>query len=161
MDRELIEPVRRFNRTVTQRVGALSDHYLARARPLGASRVLWEIGPDGADLRSLRARLDLDSGYLSRLLRALEADGLVAVDSSGQDAHSVALSLLHELREDRSTVVNEQPVSVTASIGLRSANAAARSAPASRLIPSIRRSTTGTGRSSRSPARARAISSSC
>ena len=43
-----------FNRTVTQRVGALQDHYLARDRPLGASRVLWEIGADGCDVRLLR-----------------------------------------------------------------------------------------------------------
>src|SRR5258708_40216634 len=77
--------VRRSNRAVTQRVGALDDEFLARDRPLGQARLLWEIGPDGAGLRSLRARLDLDSGYLSRLLRALEADGLVTVDSSGPD----------------------------------------------------------------------------
>ena len=81
----MVSQVRRFNRTVTQRVGALDDEFLARDRPLGQARLLWEIGPDGADLRSLRARLDLDSGYLSRLLRALEADGLVTVDGSGQD----------------------------------------------------------------------------
>ena len=66
---DLIEAVRRFNRTVTQRIGALQEEYLARSRPLGASRVLWEIGDDGADIRAIRARLDLDSGYLSRLLR--------------------------------------------------------------------------------------------
>jgi DNA-binding MarR family transcriptional regulator len=73
-----LEQVRRFNRTVTQRVGALNDKYLARDRPLGEARVLWEIGPDGCEVRALRSRLDLDSGHLSRLLRALEADGLVA-----------------------------------------------------------------------------------
>ncbi len=77
--------VRRFNRTVTQRVGALHDHYLARDRPLGASRLLWEIGDDGCDVRLLRARLELDAGYLSRLLRSLEADGLVTVSGSDLD----------------------------------------------------------------------------
>ena len=86
MDRDAVDAVRSFNRLVTQRVGALGDHYLARDRPLGASRVLWEIGPDGADVRGLRARLDLDSGYLSRLLRSLEADGLMTVETSGTDA---------------------------------------------------------------------------
>src|ERR1700721_1231057 len=85
MDVSMVSQVRRFNRTVTQRVGALDDEFLARDRPLGQARLLWEIGPDGADVRSLRARLDLDSGYLSRLLRALEADGLVAVDSGAAD----------------------------------------------------------------------------
>lgn len=80
-----IGDVRRFNRTVTQRIGVLSDSYMARDRPLGQARVLWEIGPDGCDVRLLRSRLDLDSGYLSRLLRTLEGDGLVEVEQSGDD----------------------------------------------------------------------------
>lgn len=75
----MVGKVRRFHRAVTQRVGALHDAYLARGRPLGQARVLWEIGPDGCEVRSLRSRLDLDSGYLSRLLRGLQADGLVTV----------------------------------------------------------------------------------
>jgi DNA-binding MarR family transcriptional regulator/GNAT superfamily N-acetyltransferase len=77
--------VRSFNRTVTQRIGVLQDEYLSRGRPLGASRVLWEIGDEGTDLRALRARLDLDSGYLSRLVRSLEQDGLVTVEPSNDD----------------------------------------------------------------------------
>ncbi|MGY4767508.1 GNAT family N-acetyltransferase [Kribbella sp. CWNU-51] len=77
--------VRRFNRVVTQRVGALQEAYLARGRSLGLDRVLWEIGLDGCDVRSLRARLELDSGYLSRLLRSLESSGLVRVERSGGD----------------------------------------------------------------------------
>src|SRR5215469_1200892 len=85
MDTSMIGQVRRFNRTVTQRIGALDDAFLARGRPLGQARVLWEIGLDGWDVRLLRARLDLDSGYLSRLLRALEDDGLITVEPSGAD----------------------------------------------------------------------------
>ncbi|MQA80274.1 MAG: GNAT family N-acetyltransferase [Streptosporangiales bacterium] len=85
MDVGMVEQVRRFNRTVTQRVGALDDAFLSRDRPLGQARVLWEIGSDGCDVRLLRSRLDLDSGYLSRLLRSLEGDGLVAVHQSGVD----------------------------------------------------------------------------
>jgi DNA-binding MarR family transcriptional regulator/GNAT superfamily N-acetyltransferase len=77
--------VRQFNRTVTQRIGVLEDSYLSRARPIGQARLLWEIGTDGAQIRELRARLDLDSGYLSRLLRALQGDGLVAVRSDPAD----------------------------------------------------------------------------
>jgi ribosomal protein S18 acetylase RimI-like enzyme len=85
MDRSLIDRVRSFNRTVTQRTGALDDAFLSRHRPLGQARLLWEIGPDGSDVRRLRARLDLDSGYLSRMLRALESDALVVVEPSGAD----------------------------------------------------------------------------
>ena len=82
----MIDQVRRFNRTVTQRVGALNDSFLARDRPLGQARLLWEIGTGGSDLRGLRSRLDLDSGYLSRLLRSLEGDGMVVVEPSHDDA---------------------------------------------------------------------------
>jgi DNA-binding MarR family transcriptional regulator len=77
--------VRSFNRLVTERVGALEDHYLARDRSLGEARLLWEIGPEGRDVRLLRSRLGLDSGYLSRLLRSLESSGLVVVEPSAQD----------------------------------------------------------------------------
>jgi DNA-binding MarR family transcriptional regulator/GNAT superfamily N-acetyltransferase len=85
MDQVLIDRVRSFNRTVTQRVGALDDHFLAQDRPLGESRLLWEIGEDGCDVRRLRTELDLDSGYVSRMLRSLEADGLVTVEPSPAD----------------------------------------------------------------------------
>ena len=81
----MIDQVRRFNRAVTQRAGALDDAFGGRGRPLGQARVLWEIGPDGRDVRDLRAWLDLDSGYLSRLLRALERDGLVTVEANEAD----------------------------------------------------------------------------
>jgi DNA-binding MarR family transcriptional regulator/ribosomal protein S18 acetylase RimI-like enzyme len=94
--------VRSFNRTVTQRIGALQDGYFARGRPLGASRVLWEIAGDGpTDVRSLRARLDLDSGYLSRLLRSLEHEGLVAVGSDRADRRVRTVRLTAAGRAER------------------------------------------------------------
>jgi DNA-binding MarR family transcriptional regulator/GNAT superfamily N-acetyltransferase len=81
----MIDQVRRFNRAVTQRIGSLDDRFLSRDRPLGEARLLWEIGADGTDVRSLRSRLDLDSGYVSRLLRSLESAGLVVVDQHEAD----------------------------------------------------------------------------
>ena len=81
----MVAEVRRFNRLLTERVGALNDHYLARDLPLGQARVLWEIGRDGSEVRTLRSRLGLDSGSLSRLLRELEAAGLVVVEPSERD----------------------------------------------------------------------------
>jgi DNA-binding MarR family transcriptional regulator/GNAT superfamily N-acetyltransferase len=85
MDAAVIEQVRRFNRTVTQRIGVLNDRYLGRDRPLGESRVLWEIGPRGRDMRSLRIALDLDSGYLSRMVASLEGAGLVTTGPEPSD----------------------------------------------------------------------------
>ncbi len=77
--------VRRFNRVATERAGALAENFLGRRRPLGQARLLWEIGRDGEDVRALRARLGHDSGYLSRLLRGLEAEGLVTVRPGTED----------------------------------------------------------------------------
>src|SRR3954471_4351614 len=72
-----IARVRSFNRLVTRQVGALSDRYLGRL-PLGEARVLFEIGSAGsATPRDVRARLGLDSGYLSRVLGALKRHGCV------------------------------------------------------------------------------------
>ncbi|HEY1641156.1 MAG TPA: MarR family winged helix-turn-helix transcriptional regulator [Streptosporangiaceae bacterium] len=84
-DAGLVDQVRRFNRIVTERSGALQDAFLSRGRPLGQARLLWEIGPDGSDVRALRARLGLDSGYVSRMLRALERDGLITTGPGGDD----------------------------------------------------------------------------
>jgi DNA-binding MarR family transcriptional regulator len=77
--------IRRFNRTVTERIGALEESFLGRDRPLGASRLLWEIGNEGADLHELRDRLGLDSGYVSRLIRRLENEGLIVVEAYPDD----------------------------------------------------------------------------
>src|SRR3954470_8061387 len=71
------EVLRRFNRTYTQRIGALDESFLGLGLPLGAARLLFEIGEVGATARDLRARLGLDSGHLARQLRRLEDDGLV------------------------------------------------------------------------------------
>lgn len=86
MDDLQIQQVRSFNRSVTRRIGVLTDDYLGRGRPLAESRLLFEIGRQGAELRDLRARLSMDSGYLSRLLRALERQGLVKSQPSRNDA---------------------------------------------------------------------------
>src|SRR5256885_6806907 len=83
---DAIAQIRRFNRTVTQQIGALEERFLGRDRSLGASRLLFEIGPNGMEVRQLRARLNLDSGYTSRLLRGLEAEGLVRTARSSIDA---------------------------------------------------------------------------
>jgi DNA-binding MarR family transcriptional regulator/GNAT superfamily N-acetyltransferase len=97
----MIEQVRSFNRLVTQSVGALQDHYLSRRLPLGEARVLWEIGHEGCDVRMLRARLELDSGYLSRLLRSLESSGLVRVRPSADDRRVRTATLTAAGRRER------------------------------------------------------------
>lgn len=99
-----IDQVRRFNRTVTERVGALHDHYLGRDRPIGEARLLWEIGEQGEDVRWLRERLGLDSGYVSRLLRSLESDGLVTVQPHPQDRRVRTVQLTDAGHAERATL---------------------------------------------------------
>jgi DNA-binding MarR family transcriptional regulator/GNAT superfamily N-acetyltransferase len=101
MDELATQQVRSFNRTVTQRIGVLNDEYLARGRPLGASRVLWEVGDGGVDARSIRARLDIDSGYLSRLLRVLEHEGLVVIEPDLDDRRVRIVRLTDEGQAER------------------------------------------------------------
>ena len=121
MSQTLIEQVRSFNRTVTQTIGALSQDYLGRHRPLGESRLMFEIGEAGATASELRARLDLDSGYLSRLLRSLErqrlavtrphpadkrvrraeltADGRKELEALNRDSDRLAANILEPLND--------------------------------------------------------------
>ena len=111
MDEAQLQQVRRFNRAVTRRIGVLTDDYLGRGRPLGESRLLFEIGREGADVRDLRARLGLDSGYLSRLLRALEAQGLVASQPAPDDARVRRIRLTTRgLREWRALDAGSQDI---------------------------------------------------
>ncbi len=80
-----IPRIRRFNRAVTARTGALDDRFLGRGRPLGPARVLWTIDAAGTDVADLRLSLGLDSGLLSRILRRLEVEGLVATSALATD----------------------------------------------------------------------------
>ncbi|WP_342316202.1 helix-turn-helix domain-containing GNAT family N-acetyltransferase [Lysobacter sp. FW306-1B-D06B] len=100
MDERQIQQVRSFNRSVTRRIGVLSDDYLGRGRPLAESRLLFEIGRDGADVRDLRARLALDSGYVSRLLRSLEAQGLAKSQPAPGDARVRRVTLTAKGRRE-------------------------------------------------------------
>ncbi|MEU8542218.1 helix-turn-helix domain-containing GNAT family N-acetyltransferase [Streptomyces sp. NPDC048717] len=104
MDTTQIDRVRQFNRTVTERVGVLHDRYLGRDRPIGEARLLWEIGEEGRDVRQLREHLALDSGYVSRLLRSLEADGLVTVEPQPRDRRVRTIRLTDAGRAERAVL---------------------------------------------------------
>ena len=93
MDESQLRSVRRFNRLVTQRVGALDVDYLRRGRPLAEARLIFEISADGADVRALRSKLGLDSGYLSRLLHSLKKQGLIAIATEAGDGRRRRVSL--------------------------------------------------------------------
>ncbi len=86
MLKDQISDVRRFNRTFSQRIGALQESYQKLGLPLGEARVIYEVGQAGLDVRDLRHRLALDSGYVSRLLRKLEDRKLVTIHAAETDA---------------------------------------------------------------------------
>jgi DNA-binding MarR family transcriptional regulator/GNAT superfamily N-acetyltransferase len=100
---EQVAALRRFNRYFTRRIGVLDDHYLGQDRPLGEARLLFEIG-DGLPLRELRTRLGLDAGYLSRLTKALQAQGMVRVSVHPEDSRVRMIELTPAGRIE----VNEQ-----------------------------------------------------
>jgi DNA-binding MarR family transcriptional regulator len=110
-----VEHVRRFNRSVTQRVGALDDHFLSRDRPLALSRLVWEIGTEGGEVVMLRSRLGVDSGQMSRMLRALEADGLVTVTPSVADGRVRVVRLTAQGRAERA-ILDERSDALAATI---------------------------------------------
>jgi DNA-binding MarR family transcriptional regulator/GNAT superfamily N-acetyltransferase len=93
MDESQLRHIRRFNRLITQRVGALEVDYLRRGRPLAEARLIFEISSGGVDVLTLRSKLGLDSGYLSRLMQSLKAQGLIAMAKGEGDGRRRRVSL--------------------------------------------------------------------
>ncbi len=94
MDKSQIEQVRSFNRAVTRRIGVLEQDYMSRGRPYGEARILFEAGlRDGVEVQTLRQMFKLDSGYLSRILRALEKEGLALLARNPEDGRRRELRL--------------------------------------------------------------------
>jgi DNA-binding MarR family transcriptional regulator/GNAT superfamily N-acetyltransferase len=89
-----IGAVRRFNRFYTRQIGVLRKNYLDSPYSLGEMRVLYELA-QGKDVTAsdIGRALDLDAGYLSRVLRNFEKRGLVARRTSRADARQSLLSL--------------------------------------------------------------------
>ena len=86
--------IRRFNRFYTRRIGVLHESLAATRFSLTESRLLWELAQRGRTTAAELAKgLDLDPGYLSRLLGALKEQKLIRSDRSTADARHLHLSL--------------------------------------------------------------------
>ncbi|MGI8798472.1 MAG: bifunctional helix-turn-helix transcriptional regulator/GNAT family N-acetyltransferase [Pseudonocardia sp.] len=86
--------VREFNRYYTRLIGVLDEGMHETRFSLAEARVIFELGRRGAtEVADLRAALDLDSGYLSRLLGRFDADGLVTRERSTADARRQVVAL--------------------------------------------------------------------
>src|SRR5688572_23691015 len=89
-----VDAVRRFNRFYTRRIGVLQPQFLGGPYSLPEARVLYELGHRGECTASeLGTDLDLDLGYLSRLLQGLKRQGLVSGERSKEDGRQTRLSL--------------------------------------------------------------------
>ena len=89
-----IDAARRFARFYTRRIGALREGLLDSPFTLTESRLLWELAHrEHCSAATLARELELDAGYLSRLLRGLKERGLVRSSRSAQDARITELSL--------------------------------------------------------------------
>lgn len=89
-----VELLRRFSRFYTRRIGLLHERMLDSRFTLPESRLLWELAHhDGISAAALARELDLDPGYLSRLLAGLKARGLLRSQTSPQDARQSLLRL--------------------------------------------------------------------
>ncbi len=89
-----IAAVRRFNRFYTRQIGVLRRNYLDSPYSLGEMRMLYELAHGGARTASdITRALDLDAGYLSRVLRNFEKRGLITRKTSTEDARASHLAL--------------------------------------------------------------------
>src|SRR4029077_15970229 len=95
-----IETVRRFNRFYTGQIGLLNEGLLDSPFSLTEVRALYELAhrehPTAADLCK---ELGLDAGYLSRILRSFEKQGLLEKKASPADARQSLLSLTRKGRK--------------------------------------------------------------
>src|SRR6185437_10884207 len=92
-----VTQVRAFNRFYTNVIGVLHDMYLDTPYTLTESRLLYEIARHGTvEVSWLRQALDIDAGYLSRVLSRFESEGLVTRQRSATDARRDAVAQLDE-----------------------------------------------------------------
>ncbi len=95
VDEAHIGAARRFNRFYTRQIGVLRRNFLDSPYSLAEARVLYEIdrGKGATTASDIGRALDLDAGYLSRLLRTFEKRGLIRRTASPHDARQSHLAL--------------------------------------------------------------------
>jgi len=118
VDDARIGAVRRFNRFYTRQVGALRRNFLDSPYSLGEARVLYEIAHgDAPTATDIGDALDLDAGYLSRLLRNFEKRGLIRRTTSAKDARQSHLTLSARGRKDFTPLDRRSQRDIAAMLG--------------------------------------------
>jgi DNA-binding MarR family transcriptional regulator/GNAT superfamily N-acetyltransferase len=91
---DLVATVRDFNRFYTNVIGVLRGGLLDTPYTLTEARVIFELAQrDAVEVTELRRELDIDAGYLSRILSRFAADGLISRERSGADARRQVIAL--------------------------------------------------------------------
>lgn len=89
-----IAAIRRFNRFYTRKIGVLEQQLLESPYSLTEARVLFELAHrDEPTAKEIGAQLDLDPGYLSRIIQAFMEKGLVTRKPVPSDRRQFRLSL--------------------------------------------------------------------
>jgi DNA-binding MarR family transcriptional regulator/GNAT superfamily N-acetyltransferase len=95
----VVDDIRGFNRFYTRVLGLLRPNLAGSRFGLTEARVLFELAQgDDVSVSDLRRRLDLDAGYLSRILAAFARSGLVAREQSATDGRRQVVRLTSEGR---------------------------------------------------------------
>lgn len=113
-----VDAVRRFNRFYTRRVGALRGGMHGSPYPLPEARLLYELGRRGeCTATEIGRELDLDAGYLSRLIQSLKRRGVLQAKRSEADARASMLSLTAKGRKAFSLLDSRSRDEVSAMLG--------------------------------------------
>lgn len=85
-DQELIDKIRSFNRFYTNVIGLLDQHFLDTPFSLTEGRVLYEIShSELCTATQIRSNINIDEGYLSRILDKFIQRGLVKKTPAQED----------------------------------------------------------------------------
>lgn len=115
-----VATVRSFNRLYTNLIGVLRGSYLGTPYSLTEARLIFELGArETTDAAGLRRSLDIDAGYLSRILKRFEADRLITRQRSASDGRRQVLALTgtgRELKDELDTQAAAQIASLLDSL---------------------------------------------
>jgi DNA-binding MarR family transcriptional regulator/GNAT superfamily N-acetyltransferase len=93
-DDAAVAAVRAFNRFYTNMIGLLRGKYLGTPYSLTEARLLFELAQrDASEVADLRRTVDIDAGYLSRILTRFESDGLITRERSAADGRRQVIRL--------------------------------------------------------------------
>lgn len=102
---ERIHAVRRFNRFYTRKIGVLKKGLLDSPLSLAEGRVLYELAQrEHTTASELAQELGLDSGYLSRMLKSFQSNGLLSRTAAEGDGRQIRLTLTARGREMFATI---------------------------------------------------------